>query len=690
MMMDSRSKISSGRGQFRSRPVVATVLPVVALLIAVLLVWAWWGVRTVRQTLVAETDRDARALLESVMMASQYSITTASLVDQLEQQARLSQARTLAAAIAAHSPRLADLAGLASPADADGMTVWTGRHSQLSYPPELASVLASDSSVSRVISEGMEEESSLSASDTVSQARWIGAGVPTLWGGIILWDRASETTPRPALGGIGELIQEIGQKTSISYILLQSPDGIVFASRPLKPVLKLAADSFLVTTLEAESTATRELDFEGTHVLEAAAPFLSPDLPAGVLRVGMSLSAVAAAQSRLALQFGVSASLLLLLCGAFFAVLLTRRSLADLGRTYHRVETLTGHVLDSIDQAVVAVDKDGRVTILNPAAERLLGYDATASTEQPWERSPDNPDFQLSRVSEGGTPVRDQEVRAKTPSGMRDLVYTTTPVVAADGSGEGAVSIIRDETDARALAEQVRRSERLSEMGHLAAAVAHEVRNPLNAIALAAQRLQREVKDAGAVRLAGTLWDESKRLNTIVDDFLSLARPSTQPKTPVDLAAVVQSIIEMARLEAEKAGMELTSDLSGPHPMRGVADELRKAVWNIIVNALVATPTGGRVRVSLQRDHDRSRLQVSDTGPGITPDDLPSVFQPWFTTKSHGTGLGLAITHRIVIEHGGTIDILSPPPGEANGTLVTISLPLELTTQDTGQDAQSP
>jgi signal transduction histidine kinase len=285
-------------------------------------------------------------------------------------------------------------------------------------------------------------------------------------------------------------------------------------------------------------------------------------------------------------------------------------------------------------------------------------------------------DYQLTAVRSGAEAARNREVQVAQPGGTRELVYTTTPIVAADGVIDGAVAVIRDETEARALAAQVQRSERLSEMGHLAAGVAHEIRKPLNAISLAAQRLRLEAGDPEAARLATTICEESTRLNTIVEDFLSLARPSTQPKGPVDLTSLVGSVAWMASLQAEAAGVSLSTEVADHQVVYGVADELRKAVWNILTNALAACSVGGRIQVVLSSDDRYTGLVVEDTGGGIAAEDLPRVFQPWFTTKSGGTGLGLAITHRIVTDHRGTIDVVSPPPGATKGTRVVVHLPL--------------
>lgn len=637
-------------------------------------IWAIIGVRGVRKALVAETERQSLALLHSLILASEYSITTGSLVDQLEGERLADRVRLLIRGETPASIDEVDLEALALTLEADAVTIWD-------YTTQAWRLTADRGALSEVSDpspaewEEDEEYVTLATHDSANGAQWTGIGFLTNVGPMAVWNSTSQGTESGSIGGIGQLIQEIGEQSNVNYIMLQAPDGIVFASRPLKPVLKLAADTFLVRVLESDSAATREHIFEGEPVLEAAAPFLSTELPSGMFRVGFSLTAVDDAVGRLTLQLGLTALLLVLLSTTLGAIVLTRRSLADLGQSYREVETLTGRVLDSIDQAVIAVDANGEITIWNPTAERWFARrHSEVSGSKPGEVLP--ADFGFDDVRASRTAIHEKEARVTTSRGERILVYSTTPLVTSESAGVGAVTVIRDETESRALAAEVRRGERLASMGTMAAGVAHEIRNPLNAIALAAQQLKLELGAAESGVFADTIWSESKRLNLIVEDFLSLARSSTQPKMAIDWNDLVGSVAQMARLEADKRGVALRLVLEDSPVINGIADELRKAVWNLLRNALAATPDGGEVSVTVASSDGMSSLTIDDTGSGIAPEALGRVFEPWFTTKSGGTGLGLAITHRIVLDHDGTIDITSPVPGRSDGTRVVVKLPI--------------
>jgi signal transduction histidine kinase len=239
-------------------------------------------------------------------------------------------------------------------------------------------------------------------------------------------------------------------------------------------------------------------------------------------------------------------------------------------------------------------------------------------------------------------------------------------------------------SEKHALAEAaLRRRDRLSAMGELASTVAHEVRNPLNAIAMSAQRLRREfpaVASGGAQedrteveQLLGVVESETRRINGVVEQFLEYARPPKLAPRNTNLAAEVREIVDSLRALSESRGVKL--DLKAATAGAAVCDpgQLRQAVDNVLRNAIEATPDGGQVTVIAASDGKGHTVEVRDTGVGIAAEDLSRVFDLYFTTKPRGTGVGLAVTQQIISAHGGTIEVDSAP---GRGTRMTIRLPL--------------
>ena len=240
-------------------------------------------------------------------------------------------------------------------------------------------------------------------------------------------------------------------------------------------------------------------------------------------------------------------------------------------------------------------------------------------------------------------------------------------------------------SEKHALAEAaLRRRDRLSAMGELASTVAHEVRNPLNAIAMSAQRLRREFPAAvrhGLGRRAG--GDDAtagrRRRRDAADRHASCSSSSSSPGRPASPRSRPTSAPKCRR-SSRRCGRSRraagwrsrrTSDGAGTAVVD--AGQLRQAVDNLLRNAIEATPAGGRVAVEATTGPRGHSIEVRDSGTGIAADDLPRIFDLYFTTKPHGTGVGLAVTQQIVAAHGGTIEVDSTPGG---GTAMTMRLPL--------------
>jgi signal transduction histidine kinase len=231
-----------------------------------------------------------------------------------------------------------------------------------------------------------------------------------------------------------------------------------------------------------------------------------------------------------------------------------------------------------------------------------------------------------------------------------------------------------------ALARALARQERLAAMGHLAAGVAHEVRNPLNAIGIGVQRLQGEFSpvegEAEFNHLCTVIRGEVARLNTIVQDFLQLARVPALQRESVAVAALLDEVASLMETEANAHQLHLTFQVpEGLPPLIVDRQQLKQALINLLLNAIQATPAGGSVRVTAEAEGEALRIAIMDSGSGIAPDLMDRIFDPYFSTKPDGTGLGLPIALRIIQAHGGTLDISSALD---RGTTVAVRLPRTL------------
>jgi signal transduction histidine kinase len=232
----------------------------------------------------------------------------------------------------------------------------------------------------------------------------------------------------------------------------------------------------------------------------------------------------------------------------------------------------------------------------------------------------------------------------------------------------------------RQVDRESRRSQNLEAFGRLAAAMAHEIRNPLNAVAVGVQRLAREFPDArhaGADgvdrrRMTDIIRSEVERLDGIVTRFLDLARPPRLNPVPGDLDSQVRYMVAFLATGLP-AGVRLLAEPGGLPPVVFDAAAIRQVLHNLVRNAVEAMGDGGTVRIATRREGRTAILEVSDDGPGIPPDHLDRVFEFGFSTRPQGNGMGLPIVHRLVEEMGGTL-VLDSAPGR--GTTMRIALPL--------------
>jgi PAS domain S-box-containing protein len=255
------------------------------------------------------------------------------------------------------------------------------------------------------------------------------------------------------------------------------------------------------------------------------------------------------------------------------------------------------------------------------------------------------------------------------------LILTITAVRDEKGVIMGYISNGVDISEQKALEERVAQSEALATIGEMAAVVAHEIRNPLGSIVMAAQQLadeglSREDKDT----VTRVLRTESKRLNESLSNFLAYARPRALKRGQNDLNALLKEIAEMAFANKElTGGVRLSLSLGralAPFPFD--ADQIRQVVWNMLLNAIQVLGGKGTFTVRSGKGDGIAWFSISDTGPGIPESIRLDLFKPFRTTKQQGTGLGLAIADRIIKSHGGTIGVSTRAD---YGTTFTVTLP---------------
>ncbi len=223
--------------------------------------------------------------------------------------------------------------------------------------------------------------------------------------------------------------------------------------------------------------------------------------------------------------------------------------------------------------------------------------------------------------------------------------------------------------------EQLKRADRLSAIGQLAASLAHEIRNPLASIEGAADVLERGPgSEERRVEFLAIIKKECQRLNRLLTGLLDFARPRQPRFRPVIVEQVIRSVVGLAAHAADKSGITLLTEVSPDlPPVEGDPEQLQQVVLNLTLNAIQAMPDGGRLTVSARRENAACTIRVTDEGSGISEADLEKIFDPFYTTKQGGTGLGLSVAHQIIAQHGGAIKVARNPD---RGMTFAVVLPI--------------
>lgn len=357
------------------------------------------------------------------------------------------------------------------------------------------------------------------------------------------------------------------------------------------------------------------------------------------------------------------------------------------------LKSYTDNILASLTTGIVTVDLDGRVVTLNPAAEMMTGFFAGEVAgrycTEVFAGTPELGEILMeaigSRVASPGVPATLRRRNGRT----LPIEISTVPLKGGDGKDLGVIAAMRDITVMRELEQRLRRSDRLAALGTLAAGLAHEIKNPLTSLLTFSRHLTRRFDDEQfREKFQSVVPRELERINGIVERLLELSRPARLTFSPVRLPALLDRAAELYAQEMETAGVRVVREYARDLPtVWADPNALYQALVNLVRNALDAMPSGGRLTLRMGwadgglalpgRSHAagarRVRVEIADSGVGITPGDADRVFNPFFSTKDRGTGLGLALTHKIVEDHGGSIDFRSVAGA---GTTFRLDIPL--------------
>lgn len=351
-------------------------------------------------------------------------------------------------------------------------------------------------------------------------------------------------------------------------------------------------------------------------------------------------------------------------------------------------------VFNTIQDGILVIDSDGIVQYANEAALSMIGLkENDIGVTRLWKMVPDLAKSIEPQKGAGkrSSPVLSRELELSYPERRFVRLYMV-PIdaqVGHDDSG-GYVIVISDLTEEKMSMEELIQNERTSSIVRLAAGVAHELGNPLNSLTIHLQLIERKLKkltstlDSGgasalekdAAPLAESLevcQGEVQRLDGIITHFLEAVRPQKPELNELELIELLEEVLHVQELELSNRRVEVNIEVADDIPIvLGDRGQIKQVCFNLVKNAMEAMQPGGRLSIGARKDDDFVYLQFTDTGSGISEEELSKVFQAYYTTKEEGHGLGMMIVQRIMREHGGQINIESR---KGVGTVITLQFP---------------
>ncbi len=469
--------------------------------------------------------------------------------------------------------------------------------------------------------------------------------------------------------GIGEMIKNVAMLPGVVYLVLQSEDGIITATPNVREISKVESDSFLLKVIQSRAISFRKYLFNGEEVLEAAEPFVFENRTIGIFRLGLSMDEYSQILSQARRQ------ILLLMLGFVIALALglalvaAVKSARRAERSLTRMEEMEKEVYESFPLGIVKITKDDTIAVVNERACEILGRTRKQLEGREYSSLYPNDLLKVKDARETAN-YKKAIVTLKEDDVSKSIAVSASPI------GENILVILEDLTEKLEIEEKLRLSKQFETFTELARGIAHEIRNPLNTVMIASQRLEKEfsssLDDPEFSELIKTLRDEAFRLEANVRKLLDLIKPLRMNMRPDNLSELVEEVVRTMKAETAEKNIEISVFVEKIEDFPFDREAMRQVLINLLRNSIDALPNGGRIEVSLEETDGKVVLRVRDTGIGIEKECLDKIFLPHFTTKKDGMGLGLSLVKRVVEAHGGTIRVESI---RGLGTTFIIELP---------------
>ncbi|MCB9205966.1 MAG: hypothetical protein H6611_01410 [Ignavibacteriales bacterium] len=452
---------------------------------------------------------------------------------------------------------------------------------------------------------------------------------------------------------------------------MQDYNNILAASGNVENLEAIEESEFLLNSLNDSTFAWRILDSDTLQIFEAVHPFSHNGRLVGLFRLGLSLDPLNAINERIIRRLIIIGIILFVLGSLLLTYIFTQQNFDVLQKRFKIVEAYSDKVLHNVSDAVIVIDENNVIKISNNAANKLLNLNANSLDNKIETLNLDHSCFRIFNTNLGL-----EQIECNIQNDRKYLLISKS-TFETENKSTNTVLVIRDLTEQKLLENQIQRKERMVAMGELASGVAHEIRNPLNTISTITQQLNKDFEPIENKEefktLSNLVANEVKRINQTVQSFLRFTKPEKISPSEFLLSELITQIENQYKLMLKEKSITFSHKLNWDGIVKWDRNQIQQVIMNLVQNSFDSIENKGEIYIESFKQNEDIIIKIKDNGPGIPSHILNKIFNLYFTTKAKGTGIGLSIVQKIIMEHGGIINVESE---ENNGTEFSIKLPI--------------
>ncbi len=475
--------------------------------------------------------------------------------------------------------------------------------------------------------------------------------------------------------GFGPLLRRVSNNYSIEYVALQNDSGIVAGAGNLNQLNQTGTDSFIKKTLSDNLFQWRVVNNEGRDIFEAVHALKYKGKILGVFRLGLSMASIDEINKRVTTRIIILSIVLFVFGFITLALVFTKQNFDFLSKRFKAVESFSKNILENVGDAIIVLDEQQKIKSANKAASALFNVNEQQIIGGDLKLFVD--EIVCKDFLNSNKPV--VEISCMIGKNAKDLLAVKSSFL-DENRNSNTIIVLSDLTEQKAIERQLERKDRLTAMGELASSVAHEIRNPLNAIATITQQISKDFEPKENVNefreLSSIVYKEVKRINETIESFLKFAKPLALNAEEFDSHNLFEQLEKeyLPMLKKKNIKLEIQENWHGS--VEWDKSQLTQVFINLLNNSIAAINETGLISIIINKtDNEKIEIVFSDNGCGVSAENIGKIFNLYFTTKTKGSGIGLSVVQKIIAEHNGLLSVNSEI---GKGTKFTVVLPKKL------------